>query len=40
MNLTQINQLELNPVINEKREKFKGMSKKKRTTTIKKHNKN
>jgi hypothetical protein len=30
MNLTQINQLELNPVINEKSEMFKGMSNKKR----------
>jgi hypothetical protein len=29
MNPTQINQLELNPVINEKSDKFKGMSKKK-----------
>jgi 3,4-dihydroxy-2-butanone 4-phosphate synthase len=36
MNLTQINQLELNTVINEKNETFKGMSKKKRATTIKK----
>jgi hypothetical protein len=40
MNPTQINQLELNPVINEKSEMFKGMSKKKRATTIKEHNKN
>jgi hypothetical protein len=39
MNSTQINQLELNPVINEKSDMFKGMSKKKRVTTIKKHNK-
>jgi 3,4-dihydroxy-2-butanone 4-phosphate synthase len=36
MNLTEINQLELNPVINEKSETFKGMSNKKRATTIKK----
>jgi uncharacterized protein YukE len=36
MNPTQINQLELNPVINEKSETFKGMSNKKRATTIKK----
>jgi hypothetical protein len=36
MNPTQINQLELNPVINEKSETFKGMSKKKRGTAIKK----
>jgi hypothetical protein len=36
MNPTQINQLELNLVINEKSETFKGMSKKKRATTIKK----
>jgi hypothetical protein len=34
MNPTQINQLELNSVINEKSEMFKGMSKKKRVTTI------
>jgi hypothetical protein len=40
MNPTQINQLELNPVINEKSETFKGMSKKKRAASIKKHNKN
>jgi hypothetical protein len=33
---TQINQLELNPVINEKSDTFKGKSKKKRGTTIKK----
>jgi hypothetical protein len=39
MNPTQINQLEWNPVINEKSDIFKGMSKKKRATTIKKHNK-
>jgi hypothetical protein len=36
INPTQINQLELNPVINEKSETFKGMSKKKRATTIRK----
>jgi hypothetical protein len=36
MNLTQINQLELNPVINEKSEMLKGMSNKKRPTVIKK----
>jgi uncharacterized protein YukE len=36
MNPTQINQLELNPVINEKSKTFKGMSKKKRATAIKK----
>jgi hypothetical protein len=36
MNPTQINQLELNTVINEKNETFKGMSKKKRVTSIKK----
>jgi hypothetical protein len=35
MNPTQINQLELDPVINEKSETFKGMSKKKRATAIK-----
>jgi hypothetical protein len=40
MNPTQINHLELNPVINEKSETFKGMSNKKRATAIKKHNKN
>jgi hypothetical protein len=40
MNPTQINQLELNPVINKKSETFKGMSKKKRVTTIKKSTKN
>jgi hypothetical protein len=40
MNLTQINQLELKPVINEKSETFKGMSNKKRPAAIKKHNKN
>jgi hypothetical protein len=39
VNPTQINQLELNTVINEKSEIFKGMSNKKRTATIKKHNK-
>jgi hypothetical protein len=36
MNSTQINQLELNPVINEKSEMFKGMSNKKRVAAIKK----
>jgi 3,4-dihydroxy-2-butanone 4-phosphate synthase len=36
VNPTQINQLELNSVINEKNEMFKGMSNKKRATTIKK----
>jgi hypothetical protein len=36
MNPTQIHQLELNAVINEKNEMFKGMSKKKWATTIKK----
>jgi hypothetical protein len=40
MNPTQINQLKLNPVINEKSETFKGMSNKKRAAAIKKHNKN
>jgi hypothetical protein len=35
MNPTQINQLELNPVINEESETFKGMSKKKRAAAIK-----
>jgi hypothetical protein len=40
MNPTQINQLELNPFINEKSETFRGMSNKKRATTIKNHNKN
>jgi hypothetical protein len=39
-NPTQINQLELNPIMNEKNEMFKGMSKKKRAIAIKKHNKN
>jgi hypothetical protein len=34
MNPTQINQLVLNPVINEKSGMFKGMSKKKRTIAI------
>jgi hypothetical protein len=38
-NPMQINQLELNPVINEKSEMFKGMSNKKRATTIKKSTK-
>jgi hypothetical protein len=36
MNSAQINQLELNPVINEKSEMFKGMSNKKRAAAIKK----
>jgi hypothetical protein len=36
MNPTQINQLELNPVINEKTEMLKGMSNRKRATSIKK----
>jgi hypothetical protein len=36
LNPTQINQLELNLIMNEKSEMFKGMSKKKRATTIKK----
>jgi hypothetical protein len=36
MNPIQINQLELNPVINEKSEMFNGISNKKRATTIKK----
>jgi hypothetical protein len=40
MNPTQINQLELNPFINEKSEMFKDMSNKKNVTTIKKHNNN
>jgi hypothetical protein len=41
VNPTQINQLELNFIINEKSEMFKGMSNKKRATTVKKkHNKN
>jgi hypothetical protein len=35
MNPTQINQLELNPVINEKSETFKGMSNKKKPTAKK-----
>jgi hypothetical protein len=35
MNPTQINQLVLNTVINEKSEMFKGMSNKKRVATIK-----
>jgi hypothetical protein len=39
MNPTQINQLELNPAINKKSDMFKGVSKKKRATAIKKHNK-
>jgi hypothetical protein len=40
MNPTQINQLELKPVMNKKSETFKGMSNKKRAVAIKKHNKN
>jgi hypothetical protein len=40
MNPTQINQLELNRVINEKCGMFKGMSKRKRAMAIKNHNKN
>jgi hypothetical protein len=40
MNPTQINQLELNPVTNEKSDMFKDMSKKKRATTIKKTQQN
>jgi hypothetical protein len=40
VNPMQINQLELNPVINEKSVTFKCMSNKKRAATIKKHNKN
>jgi hypothetical protein len=36
VNPTQINQLELNSVINEKNETFKGMSNKKRAVAIKK----
>jgi hypothetical protein len=40
VNPTQINQLELNPLINEKSETFMGMSNKKRVAAIKKHNKN
>jgi hypothetical protein len=36
VNPTQINQLELNPIINEKNEMFKGMRNKKRAATIKK----
>jgi hypothetical protein len=36
MNHTQINQLELNSVINEKSETFKGMSNEKMVATIKK----
>jgi hypothetical protein len=36
VNSTQINQLELNPIINEKSEMSKGMSNKKHATTIKK----
>jgi hypothetical protein len=40
VNPTQINKLELNPVINKKNETFKGMSNKKRDTSIKKYNKN
>jgi hypothetical protein len=37
---TQVNQLELKPVINKKSEKLKGMSNKKWFVAIKKHNKN
>jgi hypothetical protein len=40
MNPTKINQLELNPVINEKSDMFKGMSKKKRAAEIKKAQQN
>jgi hypothetical protein len=40
VNPTQINQLELSLVIDEKSETFKGMSNKKWATAIKKHNKN
>jgi 3,4-dihydroxy-2-butanone 4-phosphate synthase len=40
VNPIQINQLELNLVINEKSDMFKGMSKKKRATTIKKAQQN
>jgi hypothetical protein len=36
MNPTQINQLELNPVINKKSQTFKDMSNKKRAATIRK----
>jgi hypothetical protein len=36
VNPTQVNQLELNPVISEKSETIKGMSNKKRVTRIKK----
>jgi hypothetical protein len=36
MNPTQINQLELNPVINKKSQTFKGMSNKKRAAAIRK----
>jgi hypothetical protein len=36
MNHTQINQLELNPVINEKSETFNGMSNEKMVAAIKK----
>jgi ribosomal protein L18E len=36
VNPTQINQLELNPIINKKSEMLKGMSNKKRAATIKK----
>jgi hypothetical protein len=35
MNPTQINQLELNPVINKKNETFKGISNKKKLAAIK-----
>jgi hypothetical protein len=40
INPTQINQFELNPIINEKSKMFKGMSKKKMATTIKKAQQN
>jgi hypothetical protein len=40
MNPKQINQLELNTVINKKSEMFKGMTKKKRATRIKKAQQN
>jgi hypothetical protein len=36
MNPMQVNQLELNPVINENNEMFKGMNNKKRPVAIKK----
>jgi hypothetical protein len=40
VNPTQLNKLELNPVINGKSETFKGMSNKKWIIAIKKYNKN